>query len=73
MYNYYNNNYTFIKGDNMEIKVNYLGVGVIINKNTNKIIITNNANSEVLFNMAFKAILNSININVNDYEIINNS
>ena len=56
----------------MEIKINYLGVGVIINKNTNKIIITkDNTNSKVLFNMAFKAILNSITIDVNDYKIIN--
>lgn len=56
----------------MEIKINYLGVGVTINKNTNKIIITkDNTNSKVLFNMAFKAILNSINIDVNDYKIIN--
>ena len=56
----------------MEIKVNYLGVEVHINKNTETIsIIKDNTNSKKLFNMAFKAILNSININVNDYKIIN--
>ena len=58
----------------MEIKVNYLGVTATINKNTKTIsIIKDNTNSKQLFNMAFKAILNSININVNDYKIINNS
>ena len=63
---------TFIKGDNMEIKINYLGVTTTINKNTKQIsIIQDNTNSKKLFNMAFKAILNSINIDVNDYKIIN--
>lgn len=58
----------------MEIKINYLGVTATINKNTKQIsIIQDNTNSKKLFNMAFKAILNSININVNDYKIINNS
>ena len=58
----------------MEIKINYMGVKVHINKNTQEIIILeNNANSKKLFNMVFKAILNSVNINVNDYKIINNS
>ena len=61
-----------MKGDNMEIKINYLGVTATINKNTKKIsIIQDNTNSKKLFNMAFKAILNSINIDVNDYKIIN--
>ena len=61
-------------GDNMEIKINYMGVKVHINKNTQEIIILeNNGNSKKLFNMVFKAILNSINIDVNDYKIINNS
>ena len=56
----------------MEIKINYLGVTATINKNTKKIsIIKDNTNSKKLFNMAFKAILNSINIDVNDYKIIN--
>lgn len=56
----------------MEIKINYMGVKVHINKNTQEIIILeNNGNSKKLFNMIFKAILNSVNINVNDYTIIN--
>ena len=56
----------------MEIKINYMGVKVRINKNTQEIIILeNNGNSKKLFNMVFKAILNSINIDVNDYKIIN--
>ena len=61
-----------LKGENMEIKINYLGVETHINKNTETIsIIKDNTNSKKLFNMAFKAILNSINIDVNDYKIIN--
>lgn len=56
----------------MLIKVEYLGIETHINKNTQEIIIvSDNTNSKKLFNMAFKAILNSININVNDYKIIN--
>ena len=56
------------------MKIDYMGVKVHINKNTQEIIIIeNNNNSDKLFNMVFKAILNSININVNDYKIINNS
>ena len=58
----------------MIIKVEYMGAEVHINKNTQEIIIvSDNTNSKTLFNMAFKAILNSININVNDYKIINNT
>lgn len=56
----------------MLIKAEYMGVEVHINKNTETItIVKNNTNSKELFNMAFKAILNSINIDVNDYTIIN--
>ena len=56
----------------MIINIEYLDVEVIINKNTETIsIIKDNTNSKKLFNMAFKAILNSVNINVNDYKIIN--
>ena len=56
----------------MLIKAEYMGAEVHINKNTNQIsIIQDNTNSKKLFNMAFKAILNSINIDVNDYTIIN--
>ena len=58
----------------MLMKIDYMGVKVHINKNTQEILIVeNNGNSKKLFNMVFKAILNSININVNDYKIINNS
>ena len=58
----------------MEIKIDYLGVSVIIDANKEQIsIIQDNTNSKTLFNMVFKAILNSVNINVNDYKIINNS
>ena len=58
----------------MIINIEYLDVEVIINKNTETIsIIKDNTNSKKLFNMVFKAILNSVNINVNDYKIINNS
>lgn len=56
----------------MLIKVEYMGVKAHINKNTNQIsIIQDNTNSNKLFNMVFKAILNSVNINLNDYKIIN--
>ena len=56
----------------MLINVEYMGVKVHINKNTETIsIIENNNNSNKLFNMIFKAILNNVNINVNDYKIIN--
>ena len=49
-----------------------MGAEVHINKNSKEIsIIQDNTNSKKLFNMAFKAILNSINIDVNDYKIIN--
>lgn len=56
----------------MLIKVEYMDVKVHINKNTNEIIIIeNNNNSNKLFNMIFKAILNSVNIDFNDYKVIN--
>lgn len=58
----------------MIIKAEYMDVEVHINKNTETItIVKDNTNSKKLFNMAFKAILNNVNINVNDYKIINNS
>ena len=57
----------------MEIKINYLGVGVVIDANTETInIIENNINSKKLFNMVFKAILKSINIDTNGYKIVRN-
>lgn len=58
----------------MNFKIDYLGVSVDIDTGTKQITIyENNVNSEKMFNMIFKAILNSVNINVNDYKIINNS
>ena len=58
----------------MKIKINYMGVCVNIDANAETItIVKNNTNSTVLFNMVFKAILNKVNIDVNNYKIINNS
>ena len=58
----------------MLMKINYFGVCVIIDANTETItIVSNNTNSKVLFNMAFKAILNKVNINTDNYKIINNA
>ena len=57
----------------MKIKVDYMGVCVNIDANTETItIVSNNTNSQVLFNMAFKAILNKVNMDTNNYKIINN-
>ena len=56
----------------MIIKIDYLGVCVIIDANKVQInIIQDNTNSKTLFNMAFKAILNKVNIDVNNYKIVN--
>ena len=61
----------YIKGENMEFKINYLGVCVIIDVNAETItIMENNVNSEKLLNMIFKAILNKVNINTNGYKIV---
>ena len=58
----------------MEMKINYMGVCVIIDANAETIsIIENNTNSQKLFNMAFKAILNKVNIDIDNYKIINNT
>ena len=55
----------------MEIKINYMGVCVIIDVNAETItIIENNVNSEKLLNMIFKAILKKVNINTNNYKIV---
>ena len=55
----------------MEIKINYLGLIVVINENTKKIsIIEDNTNSKKWFNMVFKAILNSINIDCSGYAVV---
>lgn len=56
----------------MNFKIDYLGVSVDIDTGAKQIsIIQDNTNSKELFNMVFKAILNKVNINVNDYKIIN--
>lgn len=56
----------------MNFKIDYMGVCVVIDTNTETItIIENNNNSKKLFNMIFKAILNSINIDLNNYTIVN--
>ena len=55
----------------MEIKINYMGVCVIIDANTETItIIENNVNSEKSLNMIFKAILNKVNIDTNGYTVV---
>ena len=55
----------------MNIKIDYLGLIVVINENTKKIsIIEDNTNSKTLFNMVFKAILNKVNIDTNGYKIV---
>lgn len=57
----------------MNIKIDYMGVSVVIDTNNETItIVSNNTNSKVLFNMAFKAILKSINIDTNGYKIVRN-
>ena len=57
----------------MNIKIDYMGVSVVIDTNNKTInIIENNINSKKLFNMAFKAILKSINIDTNSYKIVRN-
>lgn len=56
----------------MNFKIDYMGVCVVIDTNTEKItIIENNNNSKKLFNMIFKAILNSINIDCSGYTVVN--
>ena len=55
----------------MIINIEYLDVGVIINKNTETIsIIEDNTNSKILFNMVFKAILNKVNIDCSGYTVV---
>lgn len=55
----------------MEMKINYLGICVIIDVNAETItIVSNNTNSKVLFNMVFKAILNKVNIDTNGYTVV---
>ena len=57
----------------MKIKINYLGVCVIIDVNAETITITSDIKSKQLLNMVFKAILSKININTDGYKIINNT
>ena len=53
------------------MKIDYMGVSVVIDTNNETInIIENNTNSEKLLNMIFKAMLNTININTNGYKIV---
>lgn len=56
----------------MIINIEHLGVCVTIDANKEQIsIIEDNTNSKMLFNMAFKAILHKVNIDVNNYRIVN--
>ena len=60
----------------MNFKIDYLGVSVDIDTGAKQITIyENNVNSEKMFNMIFKAILNKINIDTNGYTVVrkNNS
>ena len=57
----------------MNIKIDYLGVCVVIDANTETITIDSDIKSKQLLNMVFKAILSKININTNGYKIINNA
>ena len=55
----------------MEIKINYMGVCVIIDANAERITISeNHTNSEKLLNIIFKAILNKVNIDTNGYTVV---
>lgn len=60
----------------MNFKIDYLGVSVDIDTGAKQITIyENNVNSEKIFNMIFKAIMNKINIDTNSYTVVrkNNS
>lgn len=64
------------KEEPMYFKIDYLGVSVDIDTGAKQITIyENNVNSEKMFNMIFKAILNKINIDTNNYAVVrkNNS
>ena len=54
----------------MIIKVDYINVTVVINTDTKMITVKDYTNSNKLFDMIFKTILNKINIDVNNYTII---
>ena len=55
----------------MNFKIDYLGVCVIIDVNAETITIISDTKSKKLLNMVFKAILSKVNINTNNYKIIN--
>ena len=58
----------------MNFKIDYLGVSVDIDTGAKQITIyENNVNSEKMFNMIFKAILNKINIDTNSYTVVRKS
>ena len=58
----------------MNFKIDYLGVSVDIDTGAKQITIyENNVNSEKIFNMIFKAILNKINIDTNGYTVVRKS
>ena len=58
----------------MYFKIDYLGVSVDIETGAKQITIyENNVNSEKMFNMIFKAILNKINIDTNGYTVVRKS
>ena len=55
----------------MNFKIDYLGVNVNIDTGAKQITIyENNVNSEKMFNMIFKAILNKVNIDTNGYSVV---
>ena len=58
----------------VNFKIDYLGVSVDIDTGAKQITIyENNVNSEKMFNMIFKAILNKINIDANGYTVVRKS
>ena len=57
----------------MNFKIDYMGVCVVIDTNSETITITSDIKSKKLLNMVFKAILSKININTDGYKIINNT
>ena len=58
----------------VNFKIDYLGVSVDIDTGAKQITIyENNVNSEKMFNMIFKAILNKINIDTNGYTVVRKS
>ena len=55
----------------MEIKIDYLGVCIIIDANAETITIVSDIKSKKMLNMVFKAILTKVNIDTDSYKIIN--